>query len=95
MTLTSVRSIIRTNREPRPGMRDTEHVRTLGDLMMTDTRSDAISDLFHHAGVEHPRELTESAVLAWCGSFRANNTVRNRLSRACTFLRWCVRQGYA
>ena len=24
-----------------------------------------------------------------------NNTVRNRLSRACTFLRWCVRQGYA
>jgi integrase len=44
--------------------------------------------------VEHPRELTESAVLGWCGSFRANNTVRNRLSRACTFLRWCVRQGY-
>lgn len=31
MTLTSVRSIIRTNREPRPEMHDTEHVRTLGD----------------------------------------------------------------
>ena len=44
-----------------------------------------LSDLFHHAGVEHPRELTESAVLAWCGSFRANNTVRNRLLRACTY----------
>jgi integrase len=54
-----------------------------------------LSDLFHHAGVDHPRQLTESAILAWCGSFRANNTVRNRLSRACTFLRWCVRQGHA
>jgi hypothetical protein len=54
-----------------------------------------LSDLFHPAGVEHPRQLSESAVLAWCGSFRANNTVRNRLSRACTFLRWCVRQGEA
>jgi len=26
---------------------------------------------------------------------RANNTVRNRLSRVCTFLRWCVREGQA
>jgi hypothetical protein len=33
-------------------------------------------------------------VLVWCGSFRANNTVRNQLSRACTFLRWCVREGH-
>jgi hypothetical protein len=39
--------------------------------------------------------LKESAVRTWCGSFRANNTVRNRLSRVCTFLRWCVRQGEA
>lgn len=54
-----------------------------------------LSDLFHYAGVGDPRELTESAILVWCGSFRANNTVRNRLSRVCTFLRWCVRQGYA
>jgi integrase len=45
--------------------------------------------------VSHPRFLTESAVLAWCGRSRANNTVRNRLSRVCTFLRWCVRAGEA
>ena len=43
----------------------------------------------------YPRQLTESTVLAWCGQFRANNTVRNRLSRVCTFLRWCVRHGEA
>ena len=46
----------------------------------------------------HPRLLTESDVLEWCaGSGRpiANNTVRSRLSRACTFLRWCVRSGEA
>ncbi|MHB1534960.1 MAG: hypothetical protein ACYC1D_10200 [Acidimicrobiales bacterium] len=47
------------------------------------------------AGVDHPGLLTESVVLAWCGQGRANNTVRNTLSRACTFLRWCVRQGEA
>jgi integrase len=43
--------------------------------------------------VDHPTELTESDILAWCGLARANNTVRNRLSLVCTFLRWCVRQG--
>jgi integrase len=51
--------------------------------------------LFVFAGVDHPGLLTESVVLAWCGQGRANNTVRNTLSRACTFLRWCVRQGEA
>lgn len=45
--------------------------------------------------MSHPRDLTESLVLAWCGQFRANNTVRNRLSRVSTFLRWCVRVGEA
>jgi hypothetical protein len=45
--------------------------------------------------VSHPRFLTESAVLAWCGRSRAINTVRNRLSRVCTLLRWCVRRGEA
>jgi hypothetical protein len=51
--------------------------------------------LFGFAGVDHPALLTESMVLAWCGQGRANNTVRNTLSRAFTFLRWCVRQGEA
>lgn len=51
--------------------------------------------LFVFAGVDHPGLLTESVVLAWCGQGRANHTVRNMLSRACTFLRWCVRQGEA
>jgi integrase len=45
--------------------------------------------------------LTEADVLAWCsgttkhGNRAANNTLRNRLSRVCTFLRWCVRIGEA
>lgn len=52
-----------------------------------------LAALFGYAGVDHPAELTESAVLEWCGLARANNTVRNQLSRVCTFLRWCVRQG--
>jgi hypothetical protein len=34
-------------------------------------------------------------VPAWCGLPAANNTVRNRLSRLSTFLRWCVRHGQA
>jgi hypothetical protein len=54
-----------------------------------------LAALFRHVGVGHPAELTESAVLEWCGLARANNTVRNRLSRVCTFLRWCVRRGEA
>jgi integrase len=52
-----------------------------------------LAALFAFADVSHPRFLTESTVLAWCGRSRANNTVRNRLSRVCTFLRWCVRAG--
>ena len=35
--------------------------------------------------------------MAWCAGLRrpaANNTVRNRLSLAATFLRWCVREGH-
>ena len=52
--------------------------------------------LFGFAGVDHPRLLTESVVLAWCGQGRANNTVRNTLSRACVNGQWwCVRQGEA
>jgi len=37
-------------------------------------------------------------VLRWCSGARrpaANNTVRNRLPLAATFLRWCVREGHA
>lgn len=51
--------------------------------------------LFRFVGVGHPWDLSESAVLEWCGLPAANNTVRNRLSRLCTFLRWCVRHGEA
>ena len=39
-------------------------------------------------------DLTESAVLRWCGEARANNTVRSRLSQVNTFLRWCLRSGH-
>lgn len=37
-------------------------------------------------------------MLRWCAGLGrpvANNTVRNRLSLAATFLRWCVREGHA
>ena len=47
--------------------------------------------LFSFAGVEHPGLLTESVVRAG----ESEQTVRNTLSRACTFLRWCVREGEA
>ncbi|MGH9070999.1 MAG: tyrosine-type recombinase/integrase [Acidimicrobiales bacterium] len=43
----------------------------------------------------HPRALTDSGVNHWVAQARANNTRRNRLAGACTFLRWCVRQGQA
>jgi integrase len=39
--------------------------------------------------------LTDAAVNHWVAQARANNTRRGRLARACTFLRWCVRQGEA
>jgi integrase len=55
-----------------------------------------LSDLFRVSGRSHPRQLSEADVLAWAGERRlANNTIRNRLSRCCTFLRWCVRVGEA
>src|SRR5262249_12795654 len=53
-----------------------------------------LSDLFARSRRDHPRLLTEADVLAWAGQCDlANNTKRNRLSRVCTFLRWCVRTG--
>lgn len=55
-----------------------------------------LSDLFDTTARTHPRLLTEADVMAWAGEPRlANNTIRNRLSRVCTFLRWCVRTGEA
>ena len=50
--------------------------------------------LFEATGAHGPAELTESTVLRWCGSARANNTVRSRLSQVNTFLRWCLRSGH-
>ncbi len=53
-----------------------------------------LTDLFERFRRDHPRLLTEADVLAWAGQRHlANNTKRNRLSRVCTFLRWCVRAG--
>jgi integrase len=53
-----------------------------------------LTDLFQSSRRDHPRVLTEADVLAWAGQRHlANNTQRNRLSRVCTFLRWCVRTG--
>ena len=61
------------------------------------TRSQYVSeltDLFERSRRDHPRLLTEADVLEWAGQRHlANNTKRNRLSRVCTFLRWCVRIG--
>ncbi len=57
-----------------------------------------LNDLFRVTGRLHPSELTDADVLRWCAGGRrpvANNTIRNRLSRVTTFLRWCVRQGQA
>jgi integrase len=55
-----------------------------------------LGDLFARSRRDHPRLLTEADVLAWAGQHHlANNTKRNRLSRVCTFLRWCVCKGEA
>jgi integrase len=55
-----------------------------------------LTALFAATGRDHPGQLREAEILAWCsgnGRKIANNTIRNRLSRVCTFLRWCVRVG--
>src|SRR5205807_10492832 len=63
------------------------------------TRQQYVADLtavFAATGRDHPRQLREAEVLAWCsgsGKRIANNSIRNRLSRVCTFLRWCIRIG--
>lgn len=51
--------------------------------------------LFRHVRVTDPRLLSEAAVNLWVALARANNTRRNRLTRICVFLRWCVRHGLA
>jgi integrase len=56
-----------------------------------------LSELFASTGRQHPNDLTEADVLAWCagnGRQLANNTVRSRLSHVRTFLRWAVRTGH-
>ena len=49
--------------------------------------------LFRHVGVPHPAAPPDAAVNQWVALSVANNTRRNRLTRVCMFLRWCVRQG--
>jgi integrase len=55
-----------------------------------------LTSLFETSHRHHPRQLTESDVLAWAsgnGRQLANNSIRSRLSTACVFVRWCVRTG--
>ncbi len=54
-----------------------------------------LTALFRHVGVTHPRSLTDAAINQWVALARANNTRRNRLTRICVFLRWCVRHQLA
>ncbi len=51
--------------------------------------------LFESTRKPHPRLLTESDVIDWCGQAVANNSIRNRLSMCCVFVRCCVRHGEA
>ena len=53
-------------------------------------------DLFRQAGVLHPAQITEADLHAWVtgnGKPLANNTVRQRISEARTFLSWCHKHG--
>jgi len=53
-----------------------------------------LQSLFDHARKHHPAELDENDVIAWVVSQpAANNHIRQRLSTARTFLRWCARLG--
>jgi hypothetical protein len=53
-----------------------------------------LRQLFRQAGRQHPAELTEADLIAFCTSGNpANNTVYQRRSWVRTFLRWCVREG--
>jgi integrase len=53
-----------------------------------------LHDMFDHARKHSPAEISENDVIAWVvHPPAANNHVRQRLSVARTFLRWCARQG--
>jgi integrase len=74
----------------------TEFARRYGNPKTRSQYVAELTDLFRTARRDHPRLLTEADVLSWAGQRHlANNTQRNRLSRVCTFLRWCVRTGEA
>lgn len=63
--------------------------KTAGDYRRT------LTHLFRWTTRRHPSQLTESDLLAWCTSGNpANNTVYQRTSKVCTFLRWCHREGH-
>ena len=50
--------------------------------------------LFRQTGRQHPAELTEADLLAFCTTGNpANNTVYQRSTKVVTFLRWCERTG--
>jgi integrase len=53
-----------------------------------------LGTLFEHAGKDDPTQLTENDIMSWVSKPPAsNNYIRQRLSTARTFLRWCARQG--
>ena len=54
-----------------------------------------LTHLFRWTTRRHPSQLTEGDLLAWCTSGNpANNTVYQRTSQVCVFLRWCLREGH-
>jgi integrase len=53
-----------------------------------------LTHLFRWTTRRHPSQLTEADLMAWCAhGSPANNTVYQRVSKASTFLRWCLREG--
>ena len=60
-----------------------------------------LSALFAFASVTHSRQLSDAAVNQWAtvnqwvARARAKNSRRGQLTRACVFLRWCVRHDLA
>jgi integrase len=52
-----------------------------------------ILSLHASAGASHPSQLTAGSITSWADPLPrlANNTIRQRVSTARTFLRWCIR----
>jgi integrase len=55
-----------------------------------------LSNLFRTVGRQHPSYVTDEDLTYWCsgGGRVANNTIRQRVSMARVFFRWCARNGH-